>query len=327
MVLCPPKMFFAYGLGNQVYFPMRTGATNIVNQGALTPERIWELWLAHEPTIVMSVPTLFAGMLQIAESELGQDRIRKACRRLRFSVSGGENLPPSLLERWRDFTGTEILDGVGTTEMTHMFMLNRPGAPVPGSSGKLVEGFTAEVLDEENAPVAQGEVGNLHVFGPSAATAYWNKPEKTAAVMGRGGVFTGDKVYEDEEGNFFMVGRSDDMLRVGAIWVSPAEVENALAAHPAVLEAAVIRPPRRARHDQTQGLRHPEGRGRAASVPSSRTSSRTSSRIASPTSSAHAGLSLSKNSRRRPPARSSASGCATKHSARSGAKVADRPCG
>ncbi|HEX7006752.1 MAG TPA: benzoate-CoA ligase family protein [Alphaproteobacteria bacterium] len=240
VILCPPKMFFAYGLGNQVYFPIRSGATNIVNTGPITPDRIWQLWLEHQPTIVMSVPTLFAGMLQVAEKSLGQARVREACRRLRFSVSGGEILPPALLERWQAFTGTDILDGVGSTEMTHMFTLNRPGQPVPGSCGKIVDGFTAEVLDEEGRPVPVGEIGNLHVYGPTAARAYWNKPEKTAAVMGRGGVMTGDKVRCDEDGNFYLVGRSDDMLRVGAIWVSPAEVENALASHPAVLECAVV---------------------------------------------------------------------------------------
>jgi benzoate-CoA ligase family protein len=240
VILCPPKMFFAYGLGNQVYFPIRAGATNVVNTGPISPDRIWALWLQHQPTIVMSVPTLFAGMLQVAEKSIGQERVREACRRLRFSVSGGEILPPTLLERWRAYTGTEILDGVGSTEMTHMFTLNRPGAPVPGSCGRIVDGFRAEVLDEEGGPVPDGEIGNLHVHGPTAARSYWNKPEKTAAVMGHGGVMTGDKVRRDDAGNFYLVGRSDDMLRVGAIWVSPAEVENALSSHPAVLECAVV---------------------------------------------------------------------------------------
>ncbi|MEQ8695465.1 MAG: benzoate-CoA ligase family protein [Bauldia litoralis] len=242
-VLCPPKMFFAYGLGNQVYFPLRTGATNLVNSGPITPARIWDLWLTHAPTIVMSVPTLFAGMLQMAEKEIGQARVREACRPLRFSVSGGELLPPSLFERWKQFTGTEILDGVGTTEMTHMFMLNPPGAAIPGSCGRLVDGFAAEIVDDEGRPVPQGEIGNLRAYGPSAASQYWNKPDRTAAVFGAGGVMTGDKFYQDEDGNYFIVGRSDDMLRVGGIWVSPTEIEAALAEHDAVLESAVIGTP------------------------------------------------------------------------------------
>jgi benzoate-CoA ligase family protein len=252
VIVCPPKMFFAYGLGNQVYFPIRAGATNVVNTGPITADRIWQLWLEHEPTVVMSVPTLFAAMLQVAERSLGQARVRQACRRLRFSVSGGEILPPALLERWRAFTGTDILDGVGSTEMTHMFTLNRPGNPVPGSCGRIVDGFRAEVLDEAGRPLPVGEIGNFHVYGPTAAKTYWNKPEKTAAVMGRGGVMTGDKVRCDADGNYFLVGRSDDMLRVGAIWVSPAEVENALASHAAVLECAVVG------HPDEQGMIKPK---------------------------------------------------------------------
>ncbi len=240
VILCPPKMFFAYGLGNQVYFPIRAGATVVINQGPITPKRVWDLWLSHEPTIVMSVPTLFAGQLQIAEQELGQERVRRASRHVRFCVSGGEILPPTLYQRWKTFTGLEILDAIGTTEMTHMFTMNRPGAAVPGSCGKIVEGFRYEVLDDGGRVLPRGEIGNLHVFGPTAATQYWNKPERTKQVMGRGGVLSGDKVFEDERGNIFMVGRTDDMLRVGGIWVSPAEVEGALAAHPAVLECAVV---------------------------------------------------------------------------------------
>lgn len=240
VILCPPKMFFAYGMGNQVYFPIRLGATTIVNSGPITPDKMWDLWLAHKPTIVMSVPTLFAGMLQIAENTLGQAKVRDACSRLRFSVSGGESLPASLYRRWKAFTDTDILDGVGTTEMTHMFMLNAPGQVAPGSCGRLTPGFAAELLDEEGAPVADGEVGNLHVYGPSAARAYWNKPARTKEVFGRGGVMTGDKCYRDSDGNYFHVGRSDDMLRVGGIWVSPTEIEGALASHGAVLESAVV---------------------------------------------------------------------------------------
>lgn len=243
VVLCPPKMFFAYGLGNQVYFPIRLGATNIVNSGAITPAAIWALWRRHRPTVVMSVPTLFAGMLQMAANDLGRDVAREACSRLRFSVSGGESLPASLYKQWKDFTGTDILDGVGTTEMTHMFMLNEPGNAVPGSCGKLTPGFAAELLDEEGHEAPAGEVGNLHVYGPSAARTYWNKPAQTEAAFGRGGVMTGDKCYRDANGNYFHVGRSDDMLRVGGIWVSPTEIEGALASHDAVLESAVIGAP------------------------------------------------------------------------------------
>lgn len=240
VVLSPPKMYFAFGLGNQVYFPIRTGAQVIVNPGPITAETVWEQWLRYEPTVIMGVPTLFAGLLRLAEERIGQERVRQASRKLRFCLSGGEILPAALLDRWKQFAGIEILDGVGTTEMTHMFIVNKPGQSVPGSCGRLVNGFRAEIVDDNDNPVEQGQVGNLRMFGPSAAQQYWNKPDKTAEVMGGGGVLTGDKMYQDEDGNFFLVGRSDDMLRVGGIWVSPAEVESVIAQHDAVLECAVV---------------------------------------------------------------------------------------
>jgi acyl-coenzyme A synthetase/AMP-(fatty) acid ligase len=236
-------MFFAFGLGGQIYFTLRSAAATLVSASPITPKRVWEQWIAHEPTMCMAVPTLFAGMLQYAEKEIGQEKARKACRRMRFVLSAGEILPPALMRRWKDYTGVECLDGVGTTEMTHLFIMNRPGHPVPGSCGRIVDGYRHEILDDDGKPVKRGEIGNLHVYGPSAAALYWNKPEKTKAVMGRGGVMTGDKVHEDEHGNLFMVGRSDDMLRVGAIWVSPAEVEGAIVTHPDVVEAAVVGAP------------------------------------------------------------------------------------
>lgn len=240
VVLSPPKMYFAFGLGNQVYFPIRTGAQVVVNPRPISADTVWEQWLKYEPTIVMGVPTLFAGLLRLAEETIGQERVRYACRNLRFCLSGGEILPAALLARWKQFAGVEILDGVGTTEMTHMFIVNRPGRSAPGSCGRLVEGYRAEIVDDRNVPVRRGEIGNLRVFGPSAAERYWNKPENTAQVMGGGGVLTGDKMYQDEDGNYFLVGRSDDMLRVGGIWVSPAEVEGVIAQHEAVLECAVV---------------------------------------------------------------------------------------
>jgi benzoate-CoA ligase family protein len=240
IILSPPKMYFAFGLGNQVYFPIPAAARVVVNPETITPQRIWDLWLRHRPTVVIGVPTLFAGMLRLAEEQIGRERVREACARLRLCISGGEILPPALMQRWRDYAGIDILDGVGTTEMTHMFIINRPACPVPGSCGRLVPGFRAEVVDDDDRPVKRGEIGNLRMFGPTAAREYWNKPEKTAVTMAKGGVLTGDKVYEDEDGNFFLVGRADDMLRVGGIWVSPAEVESVIAQHAGVLECAVV---------------------------------------------------------------------------------------
>src|SRR4029077_5071350 len=147
VILSPPKMYFAFGLGNQVYFPIRAGAQVVVNPEPITPQRIWDLWIRHKPTVVFGVPTLFAGMLRLAEEQIGQAAVREACTRLRLCVSGGEVLPAALMERWCEYAGIDILDGVGTTEMTHMFLLNRPGSPVPGSCGRMVPGFRAEVVD------------------------------------------------------------------------------------------------------------------------------------------------------------------------------------
>ena len=240
VVQCPPKMFFAYGLGNQVYFPLRSAATVIVNRLPATPARLWDLWLRHEPTIIMSVPTLFAGMLRLAEAADDPERYRKALHRTRFCVSGGEALPPVIYEQWKNFTGTEILDAVGTTEMTHMFTMNRPGQAVAGSCGRIVDGYEGIIVDENGNELPVGEVGNFLVRGPSAAKEYWHKPEKTAEVMRFGGILTGDKARVDADGNFFFVGRSDDMLRVGGVWVSPVEIEATLCQHPCVLECAVI---------------------------------------------------------------------------------------
>jgi benzoate-CoA ligase family protein len=240
IVLSPPKMYFAFGLGNQVYFPIRAGALVVVNPAPITPSAVLEQWLSHPPTVMFGVPTLFAGVLRLVEESGQLERFREATSKLRLCVSGGEILPPALMARWRDATGTNILDGVGTTEMTHMFLINRPDDPVAGSCGRLVEGYSAEIVDDDDKPVDVGEIGNLRMFGPSAAREYWNKPERTATVMAKGGVLTGDKVYRDHQGNYFLVGRADDMLRVGGIWVSPAEVENVIAQHPAVMECAVV---------------------------------------------------------------------------------------
>lgn len=240
VIQCAPKMFFAFGLGNQVYFPLRAAATVIVNAEPATPARIWELWLRHEPTIVMSVPTLYAGMLKLAEAEVGQQRVKQAIHQCRFGVSGGEALPAALLKRWRDFADLEILDGVGTTEMTHMFILNRSGQSVPRSCGKIVDGYTALIVDDDGREVPTGDVGNLLVFGPTVMRGYWNKPEQTATVMRNVGLLTGDKFRIDNEGNYYLIGRSDDMLKVGGVWVSPIEIEAVLSHYPDVLESAVV---------------------------------------------------------------------------------------
>jgi benzoate-CoA ligase family protein len=239
VILCPPKMFFAFGLGAQVYFPARTGARVIADRNPPRPETILAHLMQHEPTILVGVPTLYASLLKLMRDH-DPEAVRRACRRLRLCISGGEVLPPALARSWLETTGVELLDGVGTTEMTHMFLINRPGRAVPNSCGRLVDGYQARIVDDDWVDVAEGEIGNLFVAGPTAAREYWNNPDKSRAVMRDGGVLTGDKFYRDAEGNYFYVGRKDDMLRVGGIWVSPAEIEKALADHEAVEECAVV---------------------------------------------------------------------------------------
>ncbi|MGH8760351.1 MAG: benzoate-CoA ligase family protein, partial [Burkholderiales bacterium] len=242
LILCPPKMFFAYGLGNQVYFPLRAGACIVVEPDAIKPQVVLDHLVSQQPTVLMAVPTLYAGMLELMRG-MDRDAVRAACSRLRYCISGGELLPPALYRQWHELTGKEIMDGVGTTELTHMYLINMPGAIVPGSCGRLVKGYEAHCLDDNRQELPVGEIGNLFVKGPTAAQAYWNKPEKTATTMWDGGVLTGDKCYQDAQGNFFYVGRVDDMLRVGGVWVSPGEIESVLAEHASVLECAVIGAP------------------------------------------------------------------------------------
>lgn len=239
VLICPPKMFFAFGLGFQAYMSLRACARVIVNPAPARPVKILDDILKHRPTLFVAVPTLFTGLLDLMR-DWGKEQIGQAFGRLRFSVSGGEVLAPSVSQSWKEKTGTEILDGVGTTEMTHMFVINRPGSVVPGSCGRTVDGYTVRLVDDNWVDVPVGEIGNMFAVGPSASQSYWNKPEKTASTMRDGGVLTGDKFYQDKDGNFFYVGRNDDMLRAGGIWISPAEIESTLLEHPAVSECAVI---------------------------------------------------------------------------------------
>jgi benzoate-CoA ligase family protein len=229
------KLFFAYGLGNNMYFPMRVGAQGVLHPHRPTPEAMFEIIDRHKPTIFFGVPTLYAGMLQVKEAETRFD-----CSSLRLCVSAGEALPPELYKRWTERFRVEMLDGIGTTEILHIFLSNRPGRVRPGSSGLPVPGYEAIVVDDEGRPLPAGEVGNLRVKGDSIMAYYWNKHEKTTACLFGEWIQTGDKYYRDEDGYFWYCGRSDDMLKVGGIWVSPVEVENTLVAHPAVLEAAVV---------------------------------------------------------------------------------------
>src|ERR671923_104130 len=229
------KLFFAYGLGNSLYFPFRVGASAVLYSGRPLPETMFEIITRDKPTIFFAVPTLYAGMLAMRHAESRYD-----LSSLRLCVSAGEALPPELFKRWQERFGTEILDGIGTTEILHIFISNQPGRVKPGSSGTVVPGYEARIVDEDNRSVKCGDIGNLMVKGESTCAYYWNQHEKTKQTIKGEWIVTGDKYYQDDDGYYWYAGRADDMLKVGGIWVSPIEVENTLIQHGAVLEAAVV---------------------------------------------------------------------------------------
>jgi len=229
------KLFFAYGLGNGMYFPFSVGARTILDPGKPKPERTAEILARHRPTILFSVPTFFAALLREAERGLKVD-----CSSLRVAVSAGETLPAEIFERFKQKFGVEIIDGIGSTEMLHMFLSCRPGQARATSCGTEVPGCSARIVDDEGREVAENEIGNLWVRGGSAFAGYWNKPELTARTRRGDWVVTGDKFTRDPGGFYHYCGRADDMMKVAGMWVSPGEVENALLAHPLVAEAAVV---------------------------------------------------------------------------------------
>jgi benzoate-CoA ligase family protein len=229
------KLFFAYGLGNGLYFPLAVGGTAIHYPGRVTAESAFQVISEQRPTIFFGVPTLYAAMLALPDAAQRFDTSS-----LRLCVSAGEALPADLFSRWRDRFGVEILDGIGSTEILHIFISNRRGQVVPGSSGSLVPGYEAAIVDEHGQRVPQGEIGNLLIAGDSICSQYWNKHERSQNTFFGAWIQTGDKYYQDEQGHFWYCGRSDDMLKVSGQWVSPVEVEAALSAHPSVLEAAVV---------------------------------------------------------------------------------------
>jgi benzoate-CoA ligase family protein len=226
------KLFFAYGLGNAGYFPLAVGATAILMPGPPSPASVFAAIERYRPTIFSSVPTGFA-MLLAHEGAFDLSS-------LRIAVSAGEALPPALYERFKRRFGVDILDGIGSTEALHMFISNRPDAIRPGSSGLIVSGYDAAILDEAKRPVPAGETGDLWISGDSVCAAYWNQHEKTKATIEGEWIRTGDRYSQDADGFYWYGGRSDDMLKVGGQWVSPVEVENALVAHDAVLECGVV---------------------------------------------------------------------------------------
>ena len=229
------KLFFAYGLGNGLYFPFSVGATSILWPGPPTAPNVYAVIERHRPTLFYSVPSSYVALL--AHRREGPDFDLSS---IRNGVSAGESLPPAVFERFQQRFGVEILDGLGSTEMLHIAISNRHGAARPGSSGQIVPGYEARILDENNQSVAAGEVGSLVVRGDSTCAYYWNQHEKTKNTIEGHWIRTGDKYYQDAEDYFWYAGRSDDMLKVAGQWVSPVEVEAALVGHAAVREAAVI---------------------------------------------------------------------------------------
>jgi len=229
------KLFFAYGLGNVLYFPFGVGASTVLYPGRPLAEDMFKVVQQNRPTIFFGVPTLYASMLALPDAEKRFD-----FSSVRACVSAGESLPADILRRWQEKFHVDILDGIGSTEILHIFISNRPGEIRPGSTGKLVPGYEALITDESGHAVPQGEIGNLLIRGDSIAASYWNKHEKSKDTINGHWISTGDKYYQDADGYFWYGGRSDDMLKVSGQWVSPVEVEAALISHGAVLECAVV---------------------------------------------------------------------------------------
>jgi benzoate-CoA ligase len=240
------RLSFAYGLGNSLSFPLYTGATSILSGQKPSPEVVNRILRERKVTVFFGIPTLFASLLQSPDLPGHEEHS------LRFCVSAGEALPENLGRAWKARTGVDIVDGIGSTEMLHIFISNTPEHVAYGTSGRPTPGYQAKLLDENRDPVQTGGIGDLWISGPTCCRGYWNEPEKSLSTFVDGWMRTGDKYRETQEGNYVHCGRSDDMLKVGGLWVSPVEVESTLNRHAAVLEAAVIG------YEDEQGLVKPK---------------------------------------------------------------------
>jgi benzoate-CoA ligase len=243
------KLFFAYGLGNAMYFPLAVGATSILWPGPPKPQHVFEIIERHRPSLFFSVPSNYAALLAHKRNQVGT--AAPGCpgepstpdfdlSSVRYGISAGEALPAALFHRFKERFGVEILDAIGSTEVLHMFIANRPGAVRPGSSGQIIPGYEARVVDEDDEPAKPGEIGNLLIKSDSICSHYWNQHEKSKSTIEGHWIRTGDKYYQDADGYFWYAGRSDDMLKCSGVWLSPIEIEAVLIEHPAVQEAAVI---------------------------------------------------------------------------------------
>jgi benzoate-CoA ligase family protein len=228
------KLFHSYGFGNALTFPLWVGGTAMLSDRRVSPAMIFELIAELRPTAFYGVPTLYAQQLQAMESATPDLSSLRRC------LSAGEALPGDVFRRWKEATGLDILDGLGSTEMLHMFVSNSWTDIKPGSSGRVIPGYEVKIVDDDRNPVAAGDIGVLLAKGESSASRYWNNPEKTAMTMPGEWLDTGDMYYQDADGCYVYCGRGDDMMKVGGLWCSPFEIEARLIEHPKVLEAAVV---------------------------------------------------------------------------------------
>jgi benzoate-CoA ligase family protein len=234
VIFSAAKLFFSYGFGNAMLFPLWLGATSVLSDQMPTPEMTFQVIEQFRPTVYFGVPTLYARQLAALETE------KPDLSSIRIAASAGEPLPPALYEGWLEQTGTPILDGIGSTEVHHIFISNTPSDHAAGGAGRVVPGFEVMLAGDDGAPVKEGEIGTLKCRGESVVRYYWKNPEKTADSIEDGWLNTGDMMYQDESGRYVYCGRTDDMMKVGGIWCSPAEIEARLVEHPSVLEAAVV---------------------------------------------------------------------------------------
>ncbi len=228
------KLFFAYGLGNAMTFPLSVGATTVLLADRPTADGVAALLRQHPVTLFCAVPTFYAAFLASPNAP------KKSEVKIRRCISAGEALPEQIAQRWKERYGVDIYDGLGTTEMLHIYLTNKPGETKYGTTGKAVPGYEIKLIGDDRTPVKQGDLGELYVRGPTAAIMYWNNREKSRTTFQGEWTRSGDKYFQDEEGYYVCAGRQDDMLKVSGIYVSPFEVEAALSSHPEVLEAAVV---------------------------------------------------------------------------------------
>ncbi len=230
------KLFFAYGLGNAMYFPFGAGATTVLMPDRPTAEKVFETIERYRPSIFFGVPTLYGSMLNYIEKTKNTYDLSS----IRLCVSAGEALPASYIEQWKKTFGLDIIDGIGSTESLHIYLSNQENEIRQGSTGKIVPGYEAKIVDEHGQETQVNEVGDLLIKGESIAASYWNLNVENKKKFIGDWLMTGDKYFKDEDGFFWYAGRIDDMMKVNGIWVSPIEIENALLSHPDVLETAVI---------------------------------------------------------------------------------------